>query len=283
MLIAQITDTHVADSHSAIEQCCRTTDHLERAVAHLNALQPRPDLVIHTGDVVDHGRIEEYAHAREMLAALAMPLFVMPGNHDDRENMVLTFDDSGYLPRDGGRLQYTVEDFPVRLIALDTLVPGANTGHLGPEQLAWLDAKLAEAPDRPTALCMHHPPFRTALAAMDKMGLDDSDALAAVVRRHRHIEAILCGHIHRPIVRRFAGTVACICSSTAHQVALDLPPEQRLAIVMEPPSAMLHYWGGRDDGLVTHLSYIDEQPTFTVYDGEHWLHDIKPPAGFLRR
>jgi 3',5'-cyclic AMP phosphodiesterase CpdA len=283
MLIAQITDTHVADFHSAVEQCCRTADHLERAVTHLNALRPRPDLVLHTGDVVDHGRLDEYQRARATLDALAMPFYVIPGNHDDRETMVRAFDDHGYLPRDGGYLQYTIDDFPVRLIALDTLVPGSNTGLLCADRLAWLEARLAESPERPTVIFMHHPPFRTALAAMDKMGLDGSDRLAAVVTRHPQIEAILCGHVHRPIVRRFAGTIACICPATAHQVALDLPPEQRLAIVMEPPAAMLHLWLGREGGLVTHLSYIDEQPTFTVYDGEQWLHGIKPPDGFLRR
>src|SRR4051812_18457249 len=243
MLIAQITDTHVADSGSAVEQCCRTADHLERAVAHLNRLQPRPDVVVHTGDIVDHGRVEEYRHARAILDALTMPYFVIAGNHDDRENLLRVFDDHRYLPRDGGLLRYTVDDRPVRVIALDTLVPGSNTGTLGADQLAWLDARLTES-TRPTVVIMHHPPFRTALNAMDDMGLDGSDALAGVVGRHPHLEAILCGHVHRPVIRRFAGTVACICPATAHQVALDLPPERRLAIVMDPPAAMLHLWLG---------------------------------------
>ena len=78
------------------------------------------------------------------------------------------------------------------------------------------------------------------------MGLDGTDGLAAVIRRHPQVERIVCGHLHRSIVRRFAGTVACTSPATAHQLALDLGPEPRLATVMEPPACLLHLWMGAD-------------------------------------
>jgi len=285
MLIAQITDMHVSTASSGMEALIDMSGHLERAVDHLNALRPRPDVLFATGDLVEHGRRDEYEHLREILGRLAMPVYVIPGNHDDRANLTAAFADHRYLPRDGGFLQYAIDDWPLRLVALDTLVPGETGGALDAGRLAWLDARLAGAPDRPTVVFMHHPPFVTGMPAMDGMGMrpGDAAALAAIVRRHPQVERIACGHVHRPIVRRFAGTVACTCPGTAHQVALDLAPERRLATVMEPPACLLHFWLDTADGVVTHVSPIGTPPVFTVFDGEKWLKDAVPPRGFNPR
>jgi 3',5'-cyclic AMP phosphodiesterase CpdA len=258
-----------------------TPEHLERAVAHLNRLAPRPDVALATGDLVERGEPEEYARLRAILDRLAMPLYVIPGNHDSREHLARAFADRGYLPTRGEFLHYTVEEWPVRLVGLDTQVPGQPGGALCAERLAWLDARLGEAPVRPTLVFMHHPPFLTGLAAMDGMGLEGKEALAAVIRRHPQVERIACGHVHRPMTRRFAGTVATTCPATAHQIALELRPAERLSVVMEPPACTLHLWLGADAGLVSHVSVIgDERPPFTLFDGQRWLREAQPPPAF---
>jgi 3',5'-cyclic AMP phosphodiesterase CpdA len=281
MLIAQITDTHISTPGSRNDRVFRTAGHLARAVAHLRDLDPRPDLVLATGDLVEQGGIDEYERLREILAPLRAPVFLIPGNHDDRRHLASVFADHAYLPRDGGFVQYTVEDWPLRLVALDTLIPGQSGGRLCAERLAWLEARLAEAPERPTLVFMHHPPFATGIASMDGMGLEGVGELAAVIRRHPQVERIACGHLHRTIVRRFAGTVACTCPATAHQIALDLAPARRLATVMEPPACMLHLWLGEAEGLVSHVSLIgDRHPPLTIFDGQRWARDAVPPPGF---
>jgi 3',5'-cyclic AMP phosphodiesterase CpdA len=283
MLIAQITDTHISTPDSVNDRHFRTAEHLERAVAHLNRLAPRPDVVLATGDLVERGEAPEYARLRSILDSLTMPVYVVPGNHDSRENLTRAFADRGYLPRQGF-LHYTVEEWPVRLIGLDTHVPGAPGGRLCAERLAWLDARLAEAPGRPTLVFMHHPPFVTGLQAMDAMGLEGGPALAEVIGRHPQVERVVCGHVHRPMTRRFAGTVASTSPATAHQLALVLAPAQHLAVVMEPPACTLHLWLGPEAGLVSHLSVIgDERPAFTLYDGRRWLRDATPPPAFHPR
>ena len=281
MLIAQITDTHISTPGSVNDRYFRTPEHLERAVAHLNRLVPRPDVVLATGDLVERGEPEEYVRLRAILDRLAMPLYVIPGNHDSREHLARAFADRDYLPTRGEFLHYTVEEWPVRLVGLDTQVPGQPGGALCPERLAWLDARLGEAPAQPTLVFMHHPPFVTGLAAMDGMGLEGKEALSAVVRRHPQVERIACGHVHRPMTRRFAGTVATTCPATAHQIALELRPAERLSVVMEPPACTLHLWLGADAGLVSHVSMIgDERPPFTVFDGQRWLREAQPPPAF---
>jgi len=281
VLIAQISDTHISIPGSRNDLQFRTAEHLERAVAHLNALNPLPVLVLATGDLVERGRIDEYERLRKLLDPLAMPVYLIPGNHDDRESLAKVFEHHRYLQRGGQFIQYTIEDWPVRLVALDTLIPGESGGRLCAERLRWLNTQLADAPGRPTIVLMHHPPFTTGIRKMDAMGLDGSEALADVIRRHPQVERIVCGHLHRPIVRRFAGTVACTAPATAHQIALDLGETPRLATVMEPPGCLLHLWLGDSGGLVTHVSLIgDRYPPFGIFDGREWLRDARPPARF---
>ena len=121
MLIAQISDMHVTAEGTLLYDRIDTAGYLERAVAHVLDLDPRPDVVIATGDLVDGGKPEEYARLRRLLAPLPMPVYLIPGNHDARDPLRAAFPDHAYLPKDGF-LQYTIEDHPLRLIALDTLV-----------------------------------------------------------------------------------------------------------------------------------------------------------------
>ena len=139
-------------------------------MAHVNALDPRPDVVLATGDLVEGGKPEEYARLKRLLAPLAMPVYLIPGNHDAREALRAAFADHAYLPA-SGFLQYASRTQPVRLIALDTLVPGKPHGALCAERLDWLEARLGES-DRPTILFMHHPPFDCGIDAFDSMRPD---------------------------------------------------------------------------------------------------------------
>ncbi|MCP3144276.1 phosphodiesterase [Pyxidicoccus xibeiensis] len=256
MLLAQISDFHIGVAGADMDRRFDSAARLERAVQHLIRMEPRPDAVLCTGDLVNDGLPEEYARLAALLKPLPMPWYVIPGNHDDREHLRAAFAHQGYLPAQGF-LHYAVELGPLRLIGLDTHVPGEPGGRLCAERLAWLEARLAEAPGRPTLVFMHHPPFATGIHRADMMGLEGSDALAAVIARHPQVERVLCGHLHRPIVKRFAGTVASTCPSTMHQVALDLGLPGRLALVPEPPACQLHLWS-EASGLVSHTSYIDD-------------------------
>ncbi len=270
MIIAQITDFHVALPGTELATRYRTPERLQAAVRHLAGMDPAPDMVVCTGDLVDKGSEDEYRLLGEILSPLAMPVFLIPGNHDRREGMRAVFTDHTYLPA-ADFLHYTVEDWPVRLIGLDTIIPGESGGLLCEARLAWLEARLAEAPDRPTLIFQHHPPFRTGVRKMDGMGLAGSDEEAAIIARFDNIEAVICGHLHRPIARRFHGTIASTCPGTAHQIALNLSEVERLGVVDEPPACQLHVWNG-EDGLVSHTSYIETYgEPLIVFDGQEWV------------
>lgn len=255
MLVAQISDLHVVDADTEIDRVYATAHRVVLAVRHLNSLPRRPDAVILSGDLVDRGSASEYARLKSLLQPLTIPAYLMPGNHDHRDQMRASFPEHTYLPATG-TLSYTVEHLPVRFVMLDSWVPGQTHGLLGGEQLAWLDRTLSEQPTRPTVVAVHHPPAATGLKRMDRWNLQDSADFAAVIAKYGQVERVLCGHLHRPITARFAGTVLQSCPSTAHQIALDLSDNERfLDLVMEPPACLLHLWDGQS--LVSHTSYID--------------------------
>jgi 3',5'-cyclic AMP phosphodiesterase CpdA len=260
MIVAQLSDPHIVAAGSLLFDRVDSAAFLARAVAEIVRLDPAPDIVVLTGDLVERGDPEEYARLRHLLAPLPMPLFVIPGNHDAREPLRRAFASDGYLPTEGF-LQYAVDDYPLRLVALDTLIPGQGGGTLCSERLLWLDRVLAAAPARPTLVLMHHPPFATGIARLDRAGLDPEAAarLAGIVRQHPQVERILCGHVHRPITARFGGTIAATAPGTAHQFRLDLRENAPLRFMLEPPGYQLHVWDAAI-GLVSHTAPIGDWP-----------------------
>jgi 3',5'-cyclic-AMP phosphodiesterase len=263
MLIAQLSDPHFVPKDVRLFGKLDTAGFLERAVGHLNALAP--DLVLITGDLTNDGDASVYAGFAAIVGRLRAPFFVLSGNHDDRELMRQRFG-AGYLP-DSGPLCYAIDRFAVRLIALDTLVQGETWGEVGPEQLAWLDTRLAEVPDKPTVVALHHPPFRTGIGHLDWSMLRDAEDLAAVIGRHGQVERVVCGHVHRSIQRRFAGTLAQTAPSCAHQAELILG-DAPATWICEPPAVLLHRWDPAD-GLVSHVSLIGEYGPAGRFDEPH--------------
>ena len=254
MLIAQISDLHLVPAGALAYATVDTGALLQEALAAVLRLEPLPACVLLTGDLVEAGDAPAYARLRALLEVLPMPCYLLPGNHDDRGALCAEFHGDHWrhvATMPAGFVQYSVEDFAVRLIVLDTSVPGAGHGELCPQRLAWLAAALDAPPARPTVIAMHHPPFATGLAEMDRLALRAGGAaLETLLWAHPEVERVVCGHVHRPIMRRFGGTLVCTSPATAHQVAFDLRPEAPAALVMEPPGLLLHLWC--DGALVTH-------------------------------
>lgn len=265
MLIAQITDTHVVEAGTrAYMDQVDTNAMMAKAVDRLNALDPRPDLVVVTGDLTDHGTAAEYAELKAQLARLELPFYLVIGNHDDRQTLLAELD-YAHLASARPFVQYTVDHLPVRLIVLDSTSDEHHRGDYCQERLDWLAARLAEDVGKPTIVALHHPPFDTGIATMDALGPGWADGLVAAIAGRPNVVRVLCGHVHRSIQTLVGGRLASICPSTAHQVNLDLaagaPNPERLAegfFEMEPPAFQLHRWDGAQ--MVTHTAFVERYP-----------------------
>ena len=130
MLVCQISDLHINLPGELSYGVVDTSGMLTRCVAHTLELKQKPDIVIATGDLTDFGRADEYAQLRELLAPLTMPIYLIPGNHDHRANMVAAFPDHAYLSEFPPFIQYEIDDWPMRILAIDTVIPEAAGGEL---------------------------------------------------------------------------------------------------------------------------------------------------------
>src|SRR5262249_45358317 len=149
MIIAQISDTHLMlDTPDAD----RRMHDFASTIADINALDPAPDVIVHTGDIAHNGRAGEYARAAAILEAARAPVYVLAGNRDDRRNLRAAFSARGYLAPGADCIDFVVEDYPVRLIALDTLSPGDNKGEFSAAQAERLIAAIDAHKTKPVAV-----------------------------------------------------------------------------------------------------------------------------------
>ncbi len=263
MIFVQISDLHLRADGQKLKKIINSKKTLAAAIRHLKAFEPAPDLVLATGDLVHKGTGKNYRALRRRLDKLKLPVYVIPGNHDDRELLRDTFADWGYLPKEGEFLHYTVEDHPLRLIGLDTVTPGSDGGSMCSQRLQWLDARLAESPQRPTVIFMHHPPFKTGVDFMDRPPFMGATEMETVVRRHPQVERVICGHVHRPIDLGWGGAVATVAPSIAFQMTLALAQETPSSFVVEPPALPIFLWRP-DTGIIGHMSVIGNFPAINT-------------------
>lgn len=251
-LLAQITDTHIREPGRLAYRRLNTAPYLTSAVNALMKLPQKPDAVLLTGDLTDFGRPAEYRHLAELLTPLDMPYYLLAGNHDDRENMRVCFPDHTYLGADRF-IQYSIIVGGLRVVALDSSETGQSAGRLCSSRLSWLENELNKDRVTPTVIAIHHPPFKTLIGHMDKIGLlEGAQEFESIVERHSNIQRVVCGHLHRTIYTSFAKTIASIAPSPAHQVCLDLKDDAVSAWSLEPPGFHVHAWSGSGQ-LLTHV------------------------------
>ncbi len=250
MLIAQLSDLHIKAGRRKAYGVVDTAAHLETAIAHLLSQPVPPDAVVLTGDLVDHGSREDYGLLRQLLKPLldqssTLPCYLLAGNHDETNELREAFPEHGYLRSTTALPHYavTLGGGALRLIGLNTTIPGQSAGQLNAESLTWLNEQLSSDPT-PAIIAMHHPPFATGISHMDEIGLANREAFEALTLSHSHVKRIICGHLHRAIETLFGGVIASSCPSTAHQVVLDLRAGAPDQFIMEPPGYQLHRWDG---------------------------------------
>ena len=266
MLIAQITDVHLGFEPNNPAEFNRKR--LDQTVRMLCDMKPQPDLLLVTGDLADTGDDGiSYRRLRAALGGCPFPVHYCLGNHDTRGAFLRYFPE---VPVADGFVQYVLEEGAVRIIVLDTLEEGRHGGAFCERRAAWLSDRLAEAPDRPTLIALHHPPIRTGLSWMtERPDAPWVQRLRAVIEPARNVVAMVAGHLHRPLTTHWAGTSLVVCPSTAPQVALDLAPidldhpDNRPMIVADPPGYAVHYWNGAE--LITHFDTADEHTVIARY------------------
>lgn len=265
MIIAQISDTHIALDAPDADRRIRD---FERTIADINALDPRPDVIIHTGDVVHNGRPDEYAEAVPILAGARASVYVIPGNRDDRANLHAAFSASGYLAADSNFITYAIDDYPVRLIALDTLSSG-NKGGFCAERFERLVDLIDTETTKPIAVFTHHPPFEVTVGP-DQLHFETPEIMARLRQALQHsgrVIATFSGHVHRAA----SGHVGNIRATVVPCIATALRKGQYPAYMDARPIYHIHrfdpLWGFATETRIVEISLTGNYHEYENYPG----------------
>lgn len=293
MYFVQITDTHVCvDGRKAYGQV-DTNDGLKQSIKAINALDPKPDFVVVTGDLVgdyvEIGVTDEYDVFREIMDELTIPYYVLPGNHDSRDMMAKTFQDHDYLFQyDDDFLHYTIDDQPMRIIGLDSKanqkVNGKMShGELCQERLDWLRARLEEDKDTPTLIMVHHPPFETGIVSMDGSRLLQEQELADVLDEYPNVKKVICGHVHRHIFGQVGNTPATIAPATTHSTICDFnAASAKYGFTKDPASFMAWRYNDTRKNIVGHQIFVEPSPQYDWGSPEQHIQDTLKKSGIKK-
>lgn len=222
-VLLHLSDTHLLAGGALHGPGIDTEEHLAVTLRLIERMRPRPDALVITGDLTDLGEPDAYRRLRQLVEpvaeALDAPVIWVAGNHDERPAMRhhLLGETPTDAPIDG------VWDLRgLRVIGIDTTVPGWHHGDLDDAQLTWLSKVLAEPAPLGTILAMHHPPIPSPLPLFDILELRDQSRLARVLAG-TDVRAILAGHLHYSTSATFAGIPVSVASSTCYGMNLGLP------------------------------------------------------------
>jgi 3',5'-cyclic AMP phosphodiesterase CpdA len=221
--LLHLSDPHLLGGTAPLHGVVDSDALLRQLFDEVRASGARPEAVIFTGDLADRGEPEAYAKLRAIVEPacqdLGAKVIWAMGNHDNRENFRTGLLD---VPADDSPVDHTYFINGLRVITLDTSVPGFHHGELSPEQLEWLEDELATPAPDGTILALHHPPVPSVLDLAVLVELRGQAALAGVLR-NSDVRAILGGHLHYSTTATFAGIPVSVASATCYTQDLNVP------------------------------------------------------------
>jgi Icc protein len=217
--LAQITDTHLLTERAALLRGWDVWGGLQQVLARVS--QQQPDGLLLTGDLADQGCPMAYGHLKDAIAALNLPVYWLPGNHDDLAVMQTVFHPSLMAAT------RSIDLGTWRLLLLNSVLPGARfgEGHLSWEELQWLETELTRHSQQPTAIALHHHPVPTGIDWLDQMQVQNAGAFLAMLGEFPQVRLVTFGHIHLELHYQHQHRQSAIafygCPATGPQV---LPP-----------------------------------------------------------
>lgn len=265
--LLHLSDTHLLAGNRPLGGRFDTAANLTRTLEAAEAIGIRPDAIVFTGDLTDLGEPEAYEALREAVepvaARLGAPVVWVAGNHDERPAMR-----SALLGQDQSQQPITgVWDLGgLRLVALDSSVPGWHHGDLDTAQLEWLRGVLAAPASLGTILALHHPPLPSHVPLFDILELRDQGRFAEVVAGS-DVRAILAGHLHYSTSGTFAGVPVSVAAATCYTMNLA-----RAAVDVNGMDAgqSFHLVHVYDDTITHAVVPVVDAPTSDVFSAE-WV------------
>ncbi|MDD1793339.1 phosphodiesterase [Enterovibrio makurazakiensis] len=260
--IIQITDIHLTVPPHKVSGQLNTHALFEKAIDKIEQDLPLfgdIDAIIATGDITDHGDVESYELFKTQISRLNIPYLVIPGNHDSREAMLTSFPELS-ASSTNGEINWVRSFSAFDVIGLDTVIPHQGAGALSPSTLQFLAQALAENPDKPALIAMHHPPFESGICFMDNIGLNGADEMETLLKLTTREVRVICGHLHNSIVCSMGNATVLSSPAVASSFMTDHRPNAPVGFTQKPGGYMLHEW---NNGFRS--SYLSLSPNGDLY------------------
>lgn len=224
--LVHVSDPHLLAGGAALGGHFDVDSTLARTLAAIESATDRPDAIVVTGDLADLGEPDAYRRLRSMVEPvserLGAPVIWVAGNHDERPAMREHLLD---VPPAEDPITGVWDLNGLRVIALDSTVPGWHHGDIDAEQRAWLADQLRTPAPHGTLLAMHHPPVPSHIPFFDILELRHQDELAEVLRGS-DVRGILAGHLHYSLHATFAGVPVSVASATCYTMDVASPADR---------------------------------------------------------
>lgn len=273
-MLVQITDTHILPKGELLYDSTDTAAHLRTTVQQIICMQPQPELVLITGDLVENPNQASYRHFIELIKPLEMPVYVIPGNHDDPRLMLEEFAGTNNFPVTDNTFQYAINTSTFRVLALNSHASGTELPELDQQRLSWLQDQLVLS-DQPSLVAIHHPPMTTGIEFIDMGGSQWFQGLKSVLAEHSHVRLVICGHCHIDLCGLIGQVPVYMAAATAHQLIAARGKDIAPSSVIVPAPPILHHFidGNFLSGSYPWPKSVDEN-RIDVRSGLSW-HEIK--------
>jgi len=240
-LLIQVTDTHILPPGALLYDSIDSAFHLQQTVQKINLMRPTPDAVLFTGDLVERADNACYTHFIELVAPLKMPVYVIPGNHDNPQLMLKIFAETAYFPASAGTYQYAVENLPFRILALNSHADGTELPEFNERKLDWLKDQLNRS-EKPVLIAMHHPPMITGIELIDMGGCDWYQGIKSVLAESSQVKLVICGHCHIDLCGRIGQIPVYMAPANSHQLIASRGLNEAPATINRAGTPTLHHF-----------------------------------------
>jgi Icc protein len=246
--VIQLSDTHLFAALNRELLGVATASSLNTVLNAVRQLQPRPEVMLLTGDLSQDESLESYQHLYKFIQSLDIPAYWLPGNHDCLPLM------EQLLVGSSISTAKTFQIAPWNFILLNSAQPGKVHGELSSSSLDWLEQQLQQRLDQPTVVALHHPPCSIGSAWMDQIGLRQPEAFTRLIERYQQVKLVLFGHIHQEFATTRMGVHYLGCPSTCVQFR---PQQSEFAVDEQQPGFRLLtlYPNGEFSSVVKRVNY----------------------------
>jgi 3',5'-cyclic AMP phosphodiesterase CpdA len=237
--LVQITDTHILPPGELLYGVTDTAAHLRETILQINRMRPEPDLLLITGDLIEGPCEASYQHFIELIKPLEIPVYVIPGNHDDPQMMIKEFADTPYFPTSDDTFQYTIEDSAYRVLALNSHADGTELPEFDEMRLAWLRDQLEQS-STPVLIAIHHPPLTAGIELIDMGGSEWFQGLKFLLQGYPQVRLVICGHCHIDLSGRIGHVPVYMAGGCSHQLIAARGINIAPSTINAPAPVVLH-------------------------------------------